>query len=52
MPALRRLIEDVWRAIDPDEPLFCDCSGTWECPDCSLAAGLAPAVPQGTTSAG
>jgi hypothetical protein len=47
MRDFRRLIDDLWGAFDPDEPLFCECSDNWECPDCSLAApiGVVPAVP-------
>lgn len=44
MPDFRRLLDDLWGAFDPDEPLFCECGPDWECPDCALAAPVGPAT--------
>jgi hypothetical protein len=38
MPDFRRLIDELWGAVDPDEPMLCECTGAWQCPDCLLAA--------------
>ena len=54
MRDFRRLIDDLWGAIDPDEPIFCECTGAWECVDCSLSAraeDVAPATAQAATTA-
>lgn len=50
MNPLQRLggvFESLWSAIDPDEPVFCECQGAFTCPDCSLAVHpeQAPAWP-------
>ena len=45
MRDFRRFIDDLWGAIDPDEPIFCECTGAWECVDCSLATRVEPAAP-------
>jgi len=54
MRDFRRLIDDLWGAIDPDEPMFCECTGAWECVDCSLSAraeDVAPATVQAAPTA-
>jgi hypothetical protein len=40
MPDFRRLIDDLWGAIDPDEPMLCECTNAWQCADCSLTASV------------
>ena len=37
MPDFRRLIEDLWGLLDPDEPMLCECTSAWQCSDCALA---------------
>lgn len=34
------VLDALWSAIDPDEPVLCDCAGAFTCPDCSLGAPL------------
>jgi hypothetical protein len=36
--AARAALDALWSAIDPDEPLFCECRGAWTCADCQLSA--------------
>jgi len=33
-------LDAVWAAIDPDEPVLCDCRGGYTCSDCALAAPI------------
>jgi hypothetical protein len=39
---LGHALESLWSAVDPDEPLFCDCQATTLCADCALAAPVEP----------
>lgn len=57
MPAVKErlaaALDAVWAAVDPDEPMFCECTGSRWCADCALSApvpaasgwGAAPAAP-------
>ncbi len=37
-----RALESLWSAIDPDEPMFCECEPMAACADCALAAPVEP----------
>ncbi len=45
-----RALESLWSAIDPDEPLFCECQPSMACADCALASPVDP-VHDWTTAA-
>lgn len=33
-------LDALWSALDPDEPLLCDCRNNLICPDCSLSVHI------------
>jgi hypothetical protein len=39
---LGEVLDSLWSALDPDEPLLCDCQPSTVCADCALAAPVEP----------
>lgn len=37
-------LDGLWAAIDPDEPVFCDCTSARFCTDCTLTGPVEPAA--------
>lgn len=49
---LERAVDALWAMVDPDEPLFCECTAGDGCVDCSLAGPFeGPAAWPGTALA-